>query len=79
MTYPAAASQGMTWTTELAAVVVVDRGTGVPPAVFYVSMPGNLGEGNVDSLIASLQMPASTASPSATGSSDGGDGNNNNP
>jgi Protein of unknown function (DUF2510) len=69
MTYPAGASQGMTWSNELGAVVVVDLGTGQAPAVFYVSMPGNLDENNVDSLVRSLQIPASTASPpAATGS-----------
>jgi hypothetical protein len=68
MTYPAGASQGMTWSNELGAVVVVDRGAGQVPAVFYVSMPGNLGENNVDSLVKSLQIPATASSPAATSS-----------
>jgi hypothetical protein len=76
MSYPAGANPGMTWTSELGAVVVADRGPGVPPAVFYVSMPSNLGETNVDTLVNSLAMPASTATtPPATGSP-AGDGNN---
>src|SRR6266568_980767 len=36
MDYTDGASQGLTWTTELGAVVVVDRGAGQFPAVFYV-------------------------------------------
>jgi hypothetical protein len=54
--------------------------------VFYVSVPGNLGETNVDTLVSSLQLSvtpqeAASASASATTTSpapgDGnGDGNN---
>jgi Protein of unknown function (DUF2510) len=69
MTYPAGANPGMTWANELGAVVVVDRGAGQAPGVFYVSMPANLDENNVDSLVKSLAVPASVASPpAATGS-----------
>jgi hypothetical protein len=37
-------------------VVVVDRGTGKEPAVFYVSVPVNLGTNQVSTLISSLHM-----------------------
>jgi len=61
-------------------VVVADLGPGLAPAVFYVSIPGNLGENNVDSLVSSLQL---TAVPQGSGSptdgspapGDGGNGN----
>jgi len=56
MNYPAAASEGLAWTSELAAVVVVDRGAGHPPAVFYVSVPSNLGTANVTVLLDSLRL-----------------------
>ncbi len=54
--YSGGTSQGMTWRSELGAVVVVDRGTGKEPAVFYASVPGNLGTGEVSTLVSSLQM-----------------------
>jgi hypothetical protein len=57
--YPNGASQGLTWTTELGAVVVVDRGQTQPPAVFYVSVPATLGVPNVDVLIDSLAISSS--------------------
>lgn len=56
MSYPDGASQGLTWTTELGAVVVVDRGTGQFPAVFYVSVPASLGTQNVATFLGSLQV-----------------------
>jgi len=56
MTYPAAAGQGLAWSTELGAVVVVDTGAGHAPAVFYVSVPSNLGTANVSTLISSLRL-----------------------
>lgn len=57
MSYPAGdASQGVTWSSELGAVVVIDRGTGQVPAVFYVSVPSNLGTGNVSLLLGSLNL-----------------------
>jgi hypothetical protein len=56
MNYPAAASEGLSWTSELAAVVIVDRGTGRAPAVFYVSVPSNLGTQNVTILLGSLRL-----------------------
>jgi hypothetical protein len=37
----------------------------VAPAVFYTSIPGNLGESNVDSLVSSLRVPVT---PQPTGS-----------
>lgn len=68
ITYTDASGQGLTWTSEEGAVVLADRGTGVEPAVFYVSMPSNLNENNIDSLVASLTLSATTAatSPAAT-------------
>ena len=56
MSYPDAAGEGLNWRTELGAVVVVDRGAGDAPAVFYVSMPANLGTANVTVLINSLRL-----------------------
>jgi len=56
MTYPDAASQGLAWSSELGAVVVVDKGAGQAPAVFYVSVPSNLGTANVATLISSLRL-----------------------
>jgi hypothetical protein len=60
MTYPAAASQGLAWNTEMGAVVVVDTGAGQAPSVFYASVPSNLGMGNVDTLVSSLQLSGQT-------------------
>jgi len=65
MSYPNAQAQGATWSDEQGAVVVADLGAGLAPAVFYVSIPGNLGESNVDSLVSSLQL---TAVPQVSGS-----------
>ncbi len=57
MTYPGDdAAQGVTWSSELGALVVVDRGTGQAPSVFYVSVPGNLGLGTVGLLLGSLRL-----------------------
>jgi hypothetical protein len=86
MTYTNVQGQGLSWNDEQGAVVVADLGTGVPPAVFYTSVPGNLGENNVDSLVSSLQVsaplqpsgsPGDGGSPAA-GSPAPGDGNNGN-
>jgi hypothetical protein len=80
VTYNDPQGQGLSWGDELGAVVVVDNGSGVAPAVFYASIPGNLGETNVDALLSSLQLTVtpqpSPTSPDATGSpnGDGGDG-----
>jgi hypothetical protein len=56
MNYTDGASQGLTWSTELGAVVVVDRGTGQFPAVFYVSVPASLGTQNVATFLGSLRI-----------------------
>ena len=56
ITYPAAASEGLAWTSEAGAVVLADRGPGQVPAVFYVSVPSNLGVRNVGILISSLRL-----------------------
>ena len=64
-----------------AAVVVTDQGTGLPPAVFFVSVPSNLGETNVDALVSSLTLtvasPSQSASPSASTAQPGNNGNGN--
>ena len=54
--YPDGASQGLTWSSELGAVAVVDRGAGQFPAVFYVSVPANLGTLKVATFLLSLQV-----------------------
>ena len=56
MTYPDGASQGLTWSSEPGAVVVVDLGASQAPAVFYVSVPASLGTQNVTTLIDSLRV-----------------------
>ncbi len=56
ISYPDAGPEGLGWTSELGAVVVVDLGTGQPPAVFYVSVPANLGTSLVDAFIGSLRL-----------------------
>jgi hypothetical protein len=73
MSYTNAQGQGLSWNDELGAVVVADLGSGVAPAVFYTSVPGNLGESNVDSLVSSLTVNAPTQQPGGGGSpGDGG-------
>ena len=57
MTYSSGASQGLTWSTELGAVVVVDRGASQAPAVFYQSRcPRTSGLKNATTLIDSLRV-----------------------
>jgi hypothetical protein len=56
MTYPDAASEHLAWTTEAGAAVVVDRGLGQVPAVFYASVPDDLGTSNVATLVSSLRL-----------------------
>ena len=56
MTYPDARGEGLAWTSEAAAVVVVDRGAGQSPAVFYTSVPSNLGTSDVAALVSSLRL-----------------------
>ncbi|MFY9649274.1 hypothetical protein, partial [Trebonia sp.] len=87
ITYTNASGQGLSWSDEMGAVVVADSGTGAAPAVFYVSVPGNLGESNVDTLVSSLQLsvtPQEAASASASASASAtttppAPGNGNNP
>lgn len=56
MSYPDAAGQDLAWSSEAGAVVVADRGPGQVPAVFYVSVPSNLGTSDVGTLIGSLRL-----------------------
>jgi len=56
MNYPDGASQGLSWSSELGAVVVVDRGAGQFPAVFYTSVPASLGTLKVVTFLLSLQV-----------------------
>jgi len=56
MTYPDAASEGLAWTSEAGAVVLVDRGAGQAPAVFYASVPSNLGTSDISTLVSSLRL-----------------------
>jgi hypothetical protein len=56
LTYPAASSEGLAWTSEAGAVVLVDRGGGQAPAVFYASVPSNLGTSAVSILVSSLRL-----------------------
>jgi hypothetical protein len=78
--YTDQADQGETFADEQAAVVVVDNGT-AQPAVFFTSIPANLTEGNVQTLVSSLTLSTpGSASPSdaataAASSGDGGAGN----
>jgi hypothetical protein len=87
ITYTDAAGQGATWTNEQAAVIVADTGDGNTPAVFFTSIPGNLNENNVSTLVSSLQLsvvpnassgsPADTAPANTTAPSDFGSPGNN--
>jgi hypothetical protein len=56
ITYPDAAGEGLAWTSEAGVVVVVDRGVGRAPAVFYASVPSNLGIRDVATLVSSLRL-----------------------
>jgi hypothetical protein len=81
VSYTNAAAQGASWNDEQAAVVVVDTGTN-QPAVFFTSIPQNLDEGNVSTLVSSLQLnSAATAGQPGTATStdnsqNGGNGGN---
>ena len=64
-------------------MVVVDNGT-ASPAVFFTSIPGNLVQANVQTLVSSLALSMSaTSSPTAAGATatdgtgNGGPGNGN--
>jgi len=56
MTYKDASRDGLPWTSEEGAVVVVDRGADQHPAVFYTSVPNNLGTSDVSTLVSSLRL-----------------------
>ena len=56
ISYPNAAAQGLAFSSEDGAVVVVDRGPGQAPAVFYASVPSSLGSSGVRTLIGSLRL-----------------------
>jgi hypothetical protein len=83
--YTNAAAQGATWTDEQAAVVVVDTGTD-QPAVFFTSIPQNLIEDNVATLVSSLQLASASttagqtaaATPADTAQAGGNDGSGGN-
>jgi hypothetical protein len=66
--------QGLAWNNELGAVVVADEGTGVAPAVFYTSVPANLNENNVGTLVSSLQLTTPTQPGSSPGAGSPGAG-----
>ena len=59
VTYPYAASHQLAWNSEEAAVIVVDRGAGTRPGVFYVSVPNSLPTTEVDTLVGSLRLTRS--------------------
>jgi Protein of unknown function (DUF2510) len=75
--YTNAAAQGVTWADEQAAVVLVDTGAGATPAVFFTSVPQNLNEANVASLIASLHLASAGTSAGSGSPADGGQGHGN--
>jgi len=58
ISYLDAAAQGLPFSSEAGAVVVVDRGAGQAPAVFYISVPSNLGRSDVGTLLGSLRLSA---------------------
>jgi hypothetical protein len=58
ISYLDAAAQGLDFSSEAGAVVVVDRGAGQAPAVFYVSVPSDLGSSDVETLVGSLRLSA---------------------
>ncbi len=60
VSYPDAVQEHLAWTSETGAVVLVDRGTGQPPAVFYASVPSNLGTAAITTLVNSLRMREGT-------------------
>ena len=88
VSYSSAGSQSATWGDEQAAVVVVDTGTD-QPAVFFTSIPQNLNEGNVATLVSSLQLTSASTTAGQTGTAtptdtaqnggNGGNGDGSNP
>jgi hypothetical protein len=77
--YGNAQSMGSSITDEQAAVVVVDAGSGVSPAVFFASIPNTptLNEGNITTLVQSLQLNASAAAGAPTATTPPAAGGNN--
>jgi hypothetical protein len=70
--YTDQADQGETWSDEQAAVVVVDNGTDTP-AVFFTSIPANLVESNVQTLVSSLALSTTgTTAPADAGATTDG-------
>jgi hypothetical protein len=71
ITYTDATGQDLSWSNEQAAVIVADTGDGNAPAVFFTSIPGDLNENNVSTLVSSLQLSvvpnADSGSPADTG------------
>ncbi|MFI6598175.1 DUF2510 domain-containing protein [Nonomuraea sp. NPDC050536] len=47
--------KGYKWNTENGAIVLMDRGEGERPAIFYMSVPDNLGTNVVEQVLASLK------------------------
>jgi hypothetical protein len=62
MAYPDAGYDGLAWTSEAGVVVLVDRGADQAPAVFYASVPDDLGISDISTLVDSLQLTAPTLS-----------------
>jgi Protein of unknown function (DUF2510) len=57
LTFPQAESQGWNFRGETIAIVVIDRGTGKAPALFYVSIPDSHSRpGDLDLLLTSLKV-----------------------
>jgi hypothetical protein len=56
MTYPDGPAQGLAWSSEACAVVVVDRGVSQVPVLFYASVPNDLGPTDLGILIRSLRL-----------------------
>ena len=56
ISYPDAVGENLGWSSELGAVVVVDRGAASVPAVFYVSVPSNLDTQDRTLLLDSLRL-----------------------
>jgi hypothetical protein len=75
LNYPDAATMGLPFTSEEGAVVVIDRGSALAPAVFFASVPGNLDRHEVDVLASALKLtmpPSTTPSNGGTGGTSSG-------
>jgi len=77
MTYPDAASQGLAWNSEEGAILVADQGSGLPPAVFFVSVPSSLNVATVDALVGSLTLTPTQQPGGASATDTGNPGNGN--